>query len=264
MKNTTNEGAWTIKNTVLPLDFPTADEEAPAIRAIEEAANRLGAEVDGYDLDADDLIDGVSVTGPAEAIDALVGLFTGDEASTEITPLVIPTIDFFEAHNLINTLSENDGNDAAIIAIESWLDENAAAAAEEYARRGYADIAADILEIYGGEGDDDWVDVVSAINAARANEEEPANEEPAREEDPFDAAVANWRSAPENRNLDAALRANAADTNANPANLYRAGVFAGMVEAVAWQIYTRPEITGGYDDIHAIEAAIYQAYGVAW
>ena len=36
-----------------------------------------------------------------------------------------------------------------------------------------------------------------------------------------------------------------------------------MVEAAAGQIYACPEITGGLDDIHAIEAAIYQAYGVA-
>lgn len=261
MTNTTNKGAWEIKNTVLPLDNPTTDENAPEIAAIERAAIRLGAEADGYDIDLSGRIDGVSVTGPADAIEALVGLFTGDDPAGATTPLVIPTIDFFEAHNLVNALSENEGNDAAIIAIENWLDENAAAAAEDYARRGYADLAADILEIYGGEGDDDWADVTSAIDSARRAD----GEEPAADADDdaaaIEAEVAAWRSNPANENLDAALKANARDTNSDPNNLYRAGVFAGLAEAAAWMIYGRGICP---DDINAINAAVYKAYGVAW
>jgi len=84
MKNTTSKGAWAIKNTTIPLDNPTADENAPEILEITRAAERLGAEVDGYDIDNDDLIDGVSVTGPAEAIEALVGLFTADAPAGDI------------------------------------------------------------------------------------------------------------------------------------------------------------------------------------
>lgn len=264
--------------------------------------------------------------------------------TNEITPLVIKAgLDIFQAHALIDTLSGYKGTEAAIYAIEDWAAANAPAFAIKYANEGDADDAAALLEIYDGDGEDDdnWVDVISAIDRARcaewagsswleiktrtvpvtsreelreveraaaisgltvtdygvddddnptdatimgnadkiemldqlaahfnrktdANEEPAGEQDPANEEDPFDAAVANWRSDPGNRNLDAALRANAADTNANPANLYRAGVFAGMVEAAAWQIYARPEINEGLDDIHAIEEAIYQAYGVAW
>lgn len=261
MANTTNKGAWKIKNTVLPLDNPTTDENAPEIAAIERAAIRLGAEVDGYDLDGSGRIDGVSVTGPADAIEALVGLFTGDAPAGATTPLVIPTIDFFEAHNLVNALSENEGNDAAIIAIENWLAENATAAAEDYARRGYADLAADILEIYGGEGDDDWADVTSAIDAARAPEEEPANEEPDDDARAIQAEVAAWKNNPANEDISAALEANARDTQNDPGNLYRAGVFAGLAEAAAWMIYGRGVCP---DDINAITVAVYQAYGVAW
>lgn len=256
MQNTTNKGAWAIKNTVLPLDNPTDNENAPEIAAIERAAERLGAEADAYDLDGDGQITGVSVTGPAEAIDALVALFTSDAArpatAPAITPLVIPTIDFFEAHNLINTLSENEGNDAAIIAIENWLGENASAAAEEYARRGYADLAADILEIYGGEGDDDWADVTSAIDAARS-----ANEE-ADEGAYLAETIAAWRARPENAGLDALLVANAIDTNASPENLYRAGVFEGLAAALGTQL------SWASDDVNEIQAAIYRTYGVAW
>ena len=271
MKNTTSKGAWEIKNTTIPLNETTTDENAPEILKITAAAEQLGAEVDGFDIWADE-IDGVSVTGPAPAIDALVALFTADGKSQAnadgITPLVIPagSIDIFQAHDIIDTLSNYKGLEAAIYAIEIWAEENAAAFAEKHAREGRTDDAEALLEIYDGEGDDRWADVVSAIDAARgddANEDSAPEdeEEPAPEEDPYDAAVAAWRDDPANNSLDAALAANAADTRAHPDNLYRAGVFAGMAEAAAWQIYARDDAP---DDFNAITAAIYKAYGVAW
>lgn len=90
-----------------------------------------------------------------------------------------------------------------------------------------------------------------------ANEEEPTADGAG---DIYDRLVAAWR-ADANEDLDAALEANARDTNNDPNNLYRAGVFAGLAEAAAWMIYSRGTCP---DDINAINAAIYKAYGVAW
>lgn len=257
--------------------------------------------------------------------------------ANEITPLVITDgLDIFQAHDLIDTLSGYKGTEAAIYAIENWAEENAPAFAIRYANEGNADDAAALLEIYDGDGqdDDNWVDVIGAIDKARNAEwvnrswleikaktipvtgrddlrrieraaaiagatvsdygvddddnptdatilapadkieilnqlekhfTAPAEEEPAAD-DADDAAaieaeVAAWRSNPANENLDAALKANARDTNNDPNNLYRAGVFAGLAEAAAWMIYSRGICP---DDINAINAAIYRAYGVAW
>ena len=80
----------------------------------------------------------------------------------------------------------------------------------------------------------------------------------------LDLATQAYLDDPANENLAAALEGNAIDTNNNPDNLYRAGVFAGLAEAAAWGIYNRPEITEDADDINAITAAVYRAYGVAW
>lgn len=99
-------------------------------------------------------------------------------------------------------------------------------------------------------------------------EDEDQDETPANEDAPalidypgfIDAAVKVWRDDLDNIHHDAALEANARDTNEDPNNLYRAGVFAGLAEAAAWAIYNNCEA----DDINAITAAIYKAYGVAW
>ena len=70
--------------------------------------------------------------------------------------------------------------------------------------------------------------------------------------------IADWRGRPENAELDNLLEQNAIDTNNAPENLYRAGVFAGLVTAL------RTQISWASDDHNEIEAAIYKAYGVAW
>ena len=76
----------------------------------------------------------------------------------------------------------------------------------------------------------------------------------------LDKLVKVWREYPPNHNIDAALKANATDTSADPNNLFRAGVFEGLAEAAAWGAYEWSQI----DDIVAIKAAIYRAYNVAW
>ena len=261
--------------------------------------------------------------------------------SNEITPLVITDgLDIFQARDLIDTLSGYKGTKAAIYAIENWAEENAPAFAIKYANEGNADDAAALLEIYDGDGqdDDNWADVIGAIDKARYAEwlnrswleikaktipvagrddlrrieraaaiagatvsdygvddddnptdatilapadkieilnqlekhfTAPAEEEP--EEDNrtglemyLDMAAQAYLDDPANENLDAALKANAKETKRDPNNLYRAGVFAGLAEAAAWGIYSRQEINGDADDINAITAAVYRAYGVAW
>lgn len=76
----------------------------------------------------------------------------------------------------------------------------------------------------------------------------------------LDGLVFIWRRKDENSNLAATLEANAHDVRWDPNNLFRAGVFDGLAQAVAWDIYRDSEV----DDINAITAAIYKAYGVAW
>lgn len=91
----------------------------------------------------------------------------------EITPLTITAgLDVFQAHALIDTLSGYKGTEAAIYAIEDWAAENAVAFAIKYANEGNADDAAALLEIYDGDGgdDDNWADVISAIDRARIDE----------------------------------------------------------------------------------------------
>lgn len=98
---------------------------------------------------------------------------------------------------------------------------------------------------------------------AAAQEEEPAADD-ADDADAIEAEVAAWRENPANEDLDAALKANARDTNNDPNNLYRAGVFAGLAEAAAWMIYATITPEDDADDINALTAAVYKAYGVAW
>lgn len=93
-----------------------------------------------------------------------------------------------------------------------------------------------------------------------ANEEEPTADGAG---DIYDRLVAAWR-ATANDNLDAALQGNARDAENEPNNLYRAGVFAGLAEAAAWMIYATITPDDDADDINAITAAVYKAYGVAW
>lgn len=100
--------------------------------------------------------------------------------------------------------------------------------------------------------------------AARAAGEEPAADDDADDAgDIYDRLVAAWR-ATANDNLDAALQGNARDAENEPNNLYRAGVFAGLAEAAAWMIYATITPDDDADDINAITAAVYKAYGVAW
>lgn len=255
-----SKGAWAIKNTVLPLSETTADENVAEINRIDNAARRLGATVDAYDLNDDGEITGVSVTGPADAIDALVRTFTADEpAPGEVTPLTIPVIDYFEASEVLNGLSGHRGNEPAVAAIEDWLDENAVAAATKYARAGRPDDAEAVMYLYDGDQASDpddpcydpespWVGVRAAIEEARA-------------EAATDDLVAAFRDDPANEDLDHELEANATDARNDPGNLFRAGAFEGLATAAAWAIYRQPNTP---DDINAVKAAIYKAYGVAW
>lgn len=80
--------------------------------------------------------------------------------------------------------------------------------------------------------------------------------------DIFDRLVAAWR-ATANDNLDAILAANGQDAENEPNNVYRAGVFEGLAEAAAWMIYDTITPEDDADDINAIKAAVYRAYGVA-
>jgi len=93
--------------------------------------------------------------------------------TNEIKPLTITDgLDIFQAHALIDTLGGYKGTEAAIYAIEDWAAANAVAFAIKYANEGNADDAAALLEIYDGDGenDDDWVDVIAAIDRARTAE----------------------------------------------------------------------------------------------
>lgn len=80
--------------------------------------------------------------------------------------------------------------------------------------------------------------------------------------DIYDRLVAAWR-ATANDNLDAILAANGQDAENEPNNVYRAGVFEGLAEAAAWMIYDTITADDDADDINAIKAAVYRAYGVA-
>ena len=73
-------------------------------------------------------------------------------------------------------------------------------------------------------------------------------------------AVQAWRDDPANEDLDSELEGNAPDARNDPGNLFRAGVFEGLATAAAWAIYRQPNTP---DDINAVKAAIYKAYGVA-
>lgn len=143
---------------------------------------------------------------------------------------------------LSDFLSDGD-NAAAADALHDWMQDNARNFADD-ARANGDTLAADIFSDLA-EADDDPDDTAPETDA---------------DDDPYDTEVAAWISDPRNSNLDAALQANAIDTNNDPNNLYRAGVFAGMAEAAAWAIYATCKV----DDIHAITAAVYKAYGVAY
>lgn len=115
-----------------------------------------------------------------------------------------------------------------------------------------------------GDADDIETLLEEITEELGATEEEPEEDNRTGLEMYLDMAAQAYLDDPANENLDAALEANAKETKRDPNNLYRAGVFAGLAEAAAWGIYSRQEITGDADDINAITAAVYRAYGVAW
>lgn len=170
--------------------------------------------------------------------------------TNEITNLTIDAsaLDFWTVARVINELSGIEGTDDLMVAFENWRDENAIASAIKYANEGNPEAAEDILDIYDGEGEDAWTDVVSAINAARATEE------PANEEEPAPAADA-LRDNPEYRTWDDALvwldqmpahdkraydpwkiveeAARIHSTGAGERNIFEAGRIYGMACAIA-------------------------------
>lgn len=138
-----------------------------------------------------------------------------------------------------------------------------ASGADAAQRAWLQEMVAEYTEIFETNPADDLrkrLNITYGSGAAPA-EEEPAADDDADDADAIEAEVAAWRENPANDDLDAALKANARDTNNDPNNLYRAGVFAGLAEAAAWMIYSRGICP---DDINAITAAVYKAYGVAW
>ena len=155
--------------------------------------------------------------------------------------------------SMLGDFLEDDDNAAAADTLHEWMLENARNFTDD-ARAAGDNLAADIFSDLAAANEDPEPEP----DPATADEEEPATAPiyPGYTE----ALVQAWRNDNENRNLDAALGANATDTNNSPGNLYRAGVFAGLAEAAAWAIYNGSEV----DDIEAIKEAVYRAYNVAW
>lgn len=162
---------------------------------------------------------------------------------------------------MLGDFLEDGDNAAAADTLHDWIAENARNFTDD-ARANGDTLAADIFSDMAAwdEGGND---------PEENDDEEPANE-PAEIEKYFDiddewktiyAEVDHWRNDPANENHAAALEGNAIDAKNAPDNLYRAGVFAGLAEAAAWAIYARGICT---DDINAITAAIYKAYGLPW
>lgn len=110
------------------------------------------------------------------------------------------------------------------------------------------------LDIFGDDGPANVTLPGDADDAPEEIEEEAG--------DIYDRLVAAWR-ATANDNLDAILTANGQDAENEPNNVYRAGVFEGLAEAAAWMIYDTITPEDDADDINAIKAAVYRAYGVA-
>lgn len=167
--------------------------------------------------------------------------------------------------SMLGDFLEDGDNAAAADTLHDWMLENARNFADDAHANGDT-LAADIFSDLAAEDED--ADEPDEDDAAPADEG-PAN---AYEADAIATgnegfwmytkmAVQAYLDAPENENLERALQANATDVRNNPGNLFRAGVFEGLAEAAAWQIYGSDNAP---DDINAITAAIYKAYGVAW
>lgn len=156
---------------------------------------------------------------------------------------LLQILDMIEEH-------EEDGdNHSEAETLRDWIEDN----------------AANFLEDARAARDFPAIDFFEGLTEEEDNEEEPEPEAEGTDGPRWypgyiDTLVKVWQTSPENRNIEHALEANAIDAKAQPENLYRAGVFAGLAEAAAWTIYDSSEA----DDINAITAAIYRAYGVAW
>lgn len=160
---------------------------------------------------------------------------------------------------MISDFIEDGDNQTAIDTLHDWIYEEAPEFIKD-ARANGDKLAEDLLQ-----------DIIDAHEAPAHLPEDQAA--PARicqtidaddAGDVFDRLVAAWRANPANENIDDLLEANGLDTENEPGNLYRAGVFEGLAEAAAWMIYATITPEDDADDIHAITDAVYKAYGVAF
>lgn len=197
------------------------------LRRIERAAAIAGATVSDYGVDDDDDPTDATILAPADKIEILDQLEKHFTAPAEEEP-----------EKIILDADEYDG--ARLNAIIDC--------------RGYDASATNVYDPRTRE-ETIWVAGKDRAVVIAAYAEDRTTEDFFLE-----AEVAAWKGNPANEDLDAALEANARDTNNDPNNLYRAGVFAGLAEAAAWMIYGRGICP---DDINALTAAVYKAYGVA-
>lgn len=154
---------------------------------------------------------------------------------------------------MLGDFLEDGDNAAAADALHEWITENAREFTDD-ARANDDTLAADFFSEIAAEaeGGND------SENDAPANDDADDDAEDFGGSEYLAQIIADWRGRPENAELDNLLEQNAIDTNNDPTNLYRAGVFAGLVTAL------RTQISWASDDHNEIEAAIYKAYGVAW
>lgn len=124
--------------------------------------------------------------------------------------------------------------------------------ADSFQKEWLEGILEEYLEVFGEDEDEDEDEEL--LDQAEQDDARTGTELYA------DMAVQAFLDSHDARNIDAALRANGEDLSKDPNNIYRAGAFAGLAEAAAWMIYNTAEL----DDIHAITAAIYRAYGVKY
>lgn len=154
---------------------------------------------------------------------------------------------------MLSDFIDDGDNQTAIDTLHDWIYEEAPGFIED-ARANGDKLAEDLLQ-----------DIIDAQEApAPAETEDPEADDTDDAGDVFDRLVAAWRANPANENIDALLEANGIDTENEPGNLYRAGVFNGLAEAASWMIYATITPEDDADDIHAITEAVYKAYGVAW
>lgn len=181
------------------------------------------------------------------------------ERTVTITLNDLGNTDLRRIYQILDDLEDTDQ------ATEIWLHiaETAEARAQSSRNCGdpetaawFEEKAAEYAEVFEEDPEEDNEEVLDMLGEALEDEQEEAEDT----DEYLDKLVKVWREYPPNHNIDAALKANAADTNADPNNLFRAGVFEGLAEAAAWGSYEWSQT----DDINAIKAAIYRAYNVAW